>query len=80
MKKELNLKKTSLVNLNRITWGVILLVFSDEVLAYIDPGTGGMVVGSVWPMIIAALVAIGGFFVKIFYKPIRNIFLNLRKK
>lgn len=47
---------------------------------YIDPGTGGMVIGSVWPVILVVLGAIGGFFVKIFYKPIKNKILKLRNK
>jgi len=59
---------------------VIFLGLTSPVLAYVDPGTGGMVVGSVWLMILAVLAAIGGFFAKMFYKPLKNIFLNLRKK
>lgn len=47
---------------------------------YIDPGTGGMIVGSIWPLILAVLATIGGFFVKRFYKPIKNVFLKFRKK
>lgn len=47
---------------------------------YIDPGTGGMVVGSVWPAVLMVLGVIGGFFVKWFYKPFKNTFFKLRKK
>ena len=47
---------------------------------YIDPGTGGMVVGSVWPMVLLILGAIGGFFVKWFYKPIKNTLSQFKKK
>jgi len=47
---------------------------------YIDPGTGGMVIGSVWPLMLAILVAIGGFFGKWFYKPLKNTIFRFRKK
>lgn len=57
----------------------LFVVSSNQVLAYIDPGTGGMVIGSAWPMILAILGAIGGFFIKIFYKPIKNKLLKFRK-
>ena len=40
--------------------------------AYIDPGTGGMIAGSVWPFIIGIITAIGGFFVRYFFKPIKR--------
>lgn len=47
--------------------------------AYIDPGTGGMVIGSIGPMILAAIAAVGGFFVKVFWKPIKKFFLKIKK-
>ncbi len=47
---------------------------------YIDPGTGGMLVGSIWPMILTVLAAIGGFFAKWFYKPVKNWLLKFKKK
>lgn len=40
--------------------------------AYIDPGTGGMIVSSIWPFILGILAAIGGFFIKYFFKPIKR--------
>lgn len=40
--------------------------------AYIDPGTGGMIAGSVWPFVVGILTVVGGFFVKFFFKPIKK--------
>ena len=47
---------------------------------YIDPGTGGMVVGSTWPIILAIIGGIGGFFVKVFYRPIKNKILKFKNR
>jgi hypothetical protein len=41
---------------------------------YIDPGTGGMILGSVWPFILLALGAVAAFFLKIFYNPLKRLF------
>lgn len=81
MKKPSNLEKSNSKKLNKLVYFLaMLIILTEKAFAYIDPGTGGMVVGSLWPMILAILAVIGSFFVKIFYKPIKNIFLNLRKK
>jgi len=56
-----------------------ILLCTLKVSAYIDPGTGGMIIGSVWPFILAILAAIGGFFFRYFFKPIKKTFLKLRK-
>jgi len=50
------------------------------VLAYIDPGTGGMIVGSIWPFIVAVLAAIGAFFLRYFFQPIKKAVLRLWEK
>jgi hypothetical protein len=43
-----------------------------SVSAYIDPGTGGMIIGgSLWPLIVAGLAAAGGFILGLF-KPVRS--------
>jgi len=42
----------------------------------VDPGTGGMIIGSIWPFILAILAAIGGFFLRYFFKPSKKIFLK----
>ncbi|OIO61666.1 hypothetical protein AUJ83_04455 [Candidatus Woesearchaeota archaeon CG1_02_33_12] len=56
-----------------------ILLCTLKVSAYIDPGTGGMIIGSVWPFILAILAAIGGFFFRYFFKPIKKTFLKLWK-
>jgi hypothetical protein len=63
-------------------WRIPLLVSAGfaatkSVSAYIDPGTGGMIVGgSLWPIIAAALAAAGGFILGLF-KPFRSWLSNL---
>ncbi len=65
---------------------LLVLINLYSVLAYIDPGTAGTIIGgSIWPFILGVLVAIGAFFVKYFFKPIkRGVFVfmgkNKRKK
>jgi len=56
-----------------------ILLCTLKVSAYIDPGTGGMIIGSVWPFILAILAATGGFFFRYFFKPIKKTFLKLWK-
>jgi len=56
-----------------------ILLYTIKASAYVDPGTGGMIIGSIWPFILAILAAIGGFFLKYFFKPIKKIFLKLWK-
>jgi len=48
--------------------------------AYIDPGTGGMIIGSIWPAIVGFFVAIGAFFVGIYRKTIKASFSRLFEK
>lgn len=56
---------------------IIATIFSVNSFAYLDPGTGGVIIGSLWPLILTILTAIGAFFVKWFWKPIKNTFLKL---
>ncbi len=49
-------------------------------LAYIDPGTGGLIAGSLWPLILGILGAIGGFFAKYLFKPIKRGVRRVWKK
>ena len=56
-----------------------ILLCTTKASAYVDPGTGGMIVGSIWPFILAILAAIGGFFLRYFFKPIKKTFLKLWK-
>lgn len=81
MERVSDFKKSNLAKLNKFIFFLILLVIlSGKVLAYVDPGTGGMVVGSVWHIFLAVLGAVAALFVKIFYKPIKNKILKFRKK
>ena len=63
---------------------ILLLIIGvlglKAVSAYIDPGTGGMIVSSIWPFILGILAAIGGFFIKYFFKPIKTGVLALWKR
>ena len=64
---------------------LICLITLKNVLAYIDPGTTGMIIGgSIWPFILAVYAAIGGFFLKFFFKPVKKgvsgIWGRLRRK
>lgn len=55
--------------------GIILLAV-PQALAYIDPGTGGIILGSIWPYIVMIAAAIGGVIVKVFFRPIKKLFTN----
>ena len=56
-----------------------MLILSKSALAYIDPGTGSAMLGSVWPVLVGNLSAIGAFLIKYFWHPIRNFFSRLFK-
>ncbi|MFW9882253.1 MAG: hypothetical protein ACFFG0_55025 [Candidatus Thorarchaeota archaeon] len=60
---------------------LIMLIQLNNTFAYIDPGTGGMIIGnSIWPFIIAIFAVIGGFFLKYFFKPIKRGVLVIWKR
>lgn len=70
-----------MVSLKKMFFLTVIIIFQVNLAsAYIDPGTGGMVLGSIWPFIVAVFAAIGGFFVKFFYKPIKRGFVSLWTK
>lgn len=49
------------------------LIEIKAALAYIDPGTGGMIIsGGIWPFIVAAFAAVAGFLLKYFFEPIKK--------
>lgn len=56
---------------------LLLIIQLKPVLAYIDPGTGGMIITSAWSIILIVLAIIGAFFVKIFFKPIKKAVLAI---
>ena len=47
---------------------------SQSALAYIDPGTGGVVFNTIWPFIVALFSAVVAFFIKWFWNPIKKLF------
>ena len=51
---------------------LMIIASSTAVLAYIDPGTGSAIAGSIWPFILMILGAIGAFFAKWLFKPIKH--------
>jgi len=60
---------------------VLLIGFfllSKGVFAYIDPGTGAAIVGSILPLIAAIFTAIIAFLVKYFWEPIKKFVSKLR--
>ena len=59
---------------------IISTILSSNVLAYINPGTGAAIIGSVWPLIVAVFSAMFLFLVKYFWKPIKNFFKNDKNK
>lgn len=44
----------------------------SNVSAYIDPGTGGMILGSAFPIFALILAAVAGFLLKFFYNPVKR--------
>lgn len=57
---------------------ILIILGGNSVLAYIDPGTTGMIIGGgLWPFILAALAVVSGFFVKFFFRPIKKGVLKL---
>ena len=56
----------------------LTLALSGNALAYIDPGTGGVFLNTIWPAIIAFFSAIIAFFIKWFWNPIKKLFGKTR--
>ena len=53
---------------------IYIAALSQTALAYIDPGTGGIFLNTIWPAIIALFSAIIAFFIKWFWNPIKKLF------
>lgn len=60
---------------NFLTLSLSLLVFSNETLAYIDPGTGSLIV----QIIVAAFLGVS-FFVKVYWKKLKQFFSGIFSK
>lgn len=46
---------------------------------YLDPGTGSVIAGSLWPVVVAFVLAVIAFLVKHFWNPIQGFFRKLRE-
>ena len=53
---------------------LLLISLAKSSLAYVDPGTGSMIIGSIGPIMGLVLGAIGGFCLKRFINPIKKFF------
>ena len=71
VKSARNMKKISLIFLITLIEGVLL---SNGVIAYIDPSTGGVLLNTIWPLIVAFFTAVFAFGVKWFWNPIKKLF------
>lgn len=63
------MKKLFLMLFIFVFWFFILIKSS---IAYINPGTGGIIIGSLWPLIVALFTALVAFLIKYFWKPIKK--------
>jgi len=59
---------------------VSVALSSEAAFSYLDPGTGGAILGSLWPLLIALFMSIGAFLTKYFWKPIKGIFSKILKR
>lgn len=59
---------------------VSIVLSSKAVLSYLDPGIGGAILGSLWPVLAAIFTAIGVFLTKYFWKPIKGVFSKIPRK
>ena len=59
---------------------VIIVLLSQNVLAYLNPGLGSLIIGSLWPLIVGGFVVAGAFVVKRFWNPIKNGVSKIFKK
>ena len=56
----------------------ILVLSSEPAWAYIDPGTGATLIGSLGPLALALAVAVALLLLKLLWKPMRRRFLGKR--
>lgn len=56
------------------------LILNKSAYAYLDPGTGGIILSSLWLLILAFLTAVAAFLAKHFWHPLKKRISNLRNK
>lgn len=71
------MKKLHLIFFMSLTMVILL---GSNALAYLDPGTGGVILNTIWPFIVAFFSAIGALIIKYFWKPIKKAFSKLIAK
>ena len=59
---------------------IIFILLLNTTKAYIDPGTGGMILNSIGSWVIGILSAIFGFIILYFFRPLKNKIKKLFKK
>ena len=63
-----------------IIFSVLVLTLAHQVFAYLDPSSGRVIAGSLWPLIVAFFASIGAFAVKYFWKSMISLFKGKVKK
>jgi len=58
----------------------MILLNSQLAFAYIDPGTGGAILGSIWGTVVAVFGLVITFFVTFFIKPIKSWFSKIFRR
>ena len=71
------MKKMHLIFFMGIMMAILL---GSNALAYLDPNTGGVILNTIWPFIVAFFSAVGAFIIKYFWKPIKKAFSKLIAK
>lgn len=57
---------------------LLLIIIMSLGAGYIDPGTGSMIVGSLWPFIVASISAFFAYLARRFWYPLKNFFYRMR--
>lgn len=75
---QLNIKKFhNWLSENFFVFIILSFLYSKNVSAYIDPGTGGMIIGSSGSIIGAILAVIVAIIVEYFFNPVRKLILKI---
>ena len=64
--------------MKKFLFAASVLTINSAAFAYIDPGTGVAVIGSLGPLVLAFFSAILAFLVKVFWNPIKKAFLKFK--
>ncbi|MFH1850239.1 MAG: hypothetical protein ABH879_08745 [archaeon] len=59
---------------------MIIFVAALSAEAYIDPGTGGMIIGTSAPVFGVIAAAVGAFLLKYFWNPIKKLVRKIFKR